>query len=107
MAKRGYLDLTPAELRARRLALLGLALFAMPPLLALCHVHQFLCQVTWGGSVASLVALWPLFPWMLGVALLMAAGLGVAALGGLALVLVRPASTIAADPAHTVAFRAE
>jgi hypothetical protein len=90
MRKRGYLDRTPAELRARRVAFSGLALFAMPPLLTLCHVHQFLCQATWDSSLASLVALAPLFPWMLYVALLMLMGVGVSTLGGTLLLLARP-----------------
>src|SRR5262245_22414741 len=96
MRKRGYLDLTPAELRARRVAFVGLALIVMPPLLALCHVHQFLCQVTWDSTFASLVALAPLFPWMLCVAALMLAGLGAAVLGGILLLAARPASTTTA-----------
>ena len=83
MRGRGYLDLTPAELRARRVTFFGLALFVMPPLLTLCHVHQFLCQTTWDSSLASLVALAPLFPWMACVALLMLAGVGVSLVGGI------------------------
>jgi hypothetical protein len=83
MRKRGYLDRTRAELRARRVAFSGLALFVMPPLLTLCHVHQFLCQATWDSGLASLVALAPLFPWMLCVALLMLIGAGVSIAGAL------------------------
>jgi hypothetical protein len=87
MRKRGYLELTPAELHARRIALSGLALLVLPPLLTLCHLHQFLCQATWGGSFESLVALAPLFPWMAGVALLTFAGLIATAIGGVLLLL--------------------
>jgi hypothetical protein len=81
MRKRGYLDRTPAELRARRVAFSRLALFVMPPLLTLRHVNQFLCQATWDSNLASLVALAPLFPWMLYVALLMLIGIGVSIVG--------------------------
>jgi hypothetical protein len=90
MRKRGYLDRTPAELRARRVAFSGLALIVMPPLLTLCHVHQFLCQATWDSSLASLVALAPLFPWMLGVALLMLIGIALSIVGGTLLLFARP-----------------
>jgi hypothetical protein len=85
MRKRGYLDFTPAEHRARRIALLGMALFVMPPLLTLCHLHQFLCQARWDSTFASLVALLPLFPWMASVALLMLVGCSVAVFGGILL----------------------
>jgi hypothetical protein len=105
MRKRGYLDLTPAELRARRVAFSGLALFVMPPLLTLCHVNQFVCQATWGGSLASLVALAPLFPWMLYVALLMFIGVGVSIVGGTLLLLARPPSpTALALPVGSMVF---
>jgi hypothetical protein len=90
MRKRGYLDLTPAELRARRVTFFGLALFVMPPLLTLCHVNQFLCQATWDSRLASLAALAPLFPWMLCIALLMIIGVGVSIVGGILLFLARP-----------------
>lgn len=90
MRGRGYLDLTPAELRARRVTFFGLALFVLPPLLTLCHVHQFLCQMSWNSNLASLVALAPLFPWMLSVALLMLVGVGVSIVGGTLLLLARP-----------------
>ena len=90
MRKLGYLDRTREELRARRVAFSGLALFVMPPLLTLCHVHQFLCQATWDSSLASLVALAPLFPWMLCVVLLMLIGVGVSIVGGTLLLLARP-----------------
>jgi len=87
MRKRAFLDLTPAELRARRIAFFGLALLVLPALLTLCHLHQFLCQATWGGSFESLVALAPLFPWMAGVTLLMLGGLLATAIGGVLLFL--------------------
>jgi hypothetical protein len=96
------LDRTPAELRARRVAFSGLALFVMPPLLTLCHVNQFLCQATWDSSLASLVALAPLFPWMMCVALLMLIGVGVSMVGGTLLLLARPVSSTAVDPIGTI-----
>ena len=87
MRKRGYLDLTPSELHARRIAFSGLALAVLPPLLSLCHLHQLLCGATSGGSIESFVALVPLFPWVTGVALLMLGGLVVTAIGGVLLLL--------------------
>jgi hypothetical protein len=103
MAKRSYLDLTPAELRARRIALLGLALLVMPPLLTLCHLHQFLCQATWNGTFTSLIALAPLFPWTSGVALLMLAGLGLCLVGGALFLLAAPPASSAAGPSRIIA----
>jgi hypothetical protein len=81
MRKRGYLDLTPGELQARRLIFRGGALFVIPPLLSLCHMQQFACQVSWESGVASLVAMTPLFPWLLLVAALMLAGFATTTLG--------------------------
>jgi hypothetical protein len=101
MRKRGYLDLTPAELRARRTAFIGLALLAMPPLLTLCHLHQFLCQATWDGGFASVVALAPLFPWVPAVVLLMVAGLTVTVFGGVLLILATPCTEPSAIAATT------
>jgi hypothetical protein len=106
MRRRGYLDFTPAELRARRIVFFGLALLAMPPLLTLCHIHQFLCLATWDGTFASLVALAPLFPWMAGVALLMLVGFGMAVLGGILLLVAIPASDIARNPTPAIALAA-
>jgi len=85
MRKRGYLDLTQGELQARRLIFHGGALFVMPPLLSLCHMQQFICQASWQGGFASLVAMTPLFPWLLPVAALMLAGFATAALGAMLL----------------------
>ena len=82
MRRRGYLDLTPTELRARRVVFAGLTLFVLPPLLTLCHLHQFVCQATWDSGLTSFVVLAPLFPWVAGVALLMLGGLITALLGG-------------------------
>ena len=90
MCRPGYLDLTPTELRARRVAFVGLSLLVMPPLLTLCHLHQFLCQATWDSSVTALVALAPLSPWMAGIALLMLCGLITAVLGGVLLLVSAP-----------------
>jgi hypothetical protein len=80
MRKR-YLDLTPGELQARRLIFWGSALFIMPPLLTLCHMQQFLCQASWENGAALLVAIGPLFVWLIPVAALMLAGLLTATLG--------------------------
>jgi hypothetical protein len=88
MRKRGYLELTPEEHRARRVAFLGVALLVMPPLLTLCHLDQVICQAVWRLDVASLIALWPLFPWMLIVAVIMLCGLTLIAIGGALLFVV-------------------
>ena len=84
MRKR-YLDLTPGELQARRLIFWGSALLIMPPLLTLCHMQQFLCQASWENGAASLVAIAPLFVWLIPVAALMLAGLLTATLGAVLL----------------------
>ena len=84
MRKR-YLDLTPGELQARRLMFWGGALFVMPPLLTLCHMQQFLCQASWENGAASLVAIAPLFVWLIPVAALMLTGLLTATLGAILL----------------------
>jgi hypothetical protein len=87
MARRGYLDFTPQELRARRIAFFGLALFLMPPLLSLCHLEQFVCRAGWRIDVASLITLWSLFPWMVLVAVIMLCGLAILTIGGVLLLL--------------------
>jgi hypothetical protein len=73
----------------------------MPPLLTLCHLHQFLCQATWDGSFASVVAPAPLFPWMPAVALLMVAGLIATLSGGVLLILATPRTEPSPIPATT------
>ena len=83
--RKQYLDLTPGELQARRLIFWGSALFIMPPLLTLCHMQQFLCQAGWESSAASLVAIAPLFAWLIPVAALMLTGLLAATLGAVLL----------------------
>jgi len=90
MRGRSYLDLTSQELRARRIAFFGLALFVLAPLLAACHLEQNFCQAAWRAGISSLVSLWPVFPWMLSVGLVMLCGLGLAVIGGILLVLARP-----------------
>jgi len=105
MARRAYLDLTPAELLARRYVVWGLGLFAMPPLLTSCHFGDYLCQAHWGGDVSPLVSLWALFPWLLPIALVMLGGLGMAALGGIVLLPARHSTHAWVDPIQTVAFR--
>ena len=87
MRKRGYLDLTPEERRARRIAFSGMALFIMPPLLTMCHMEQFLCQASWHDGIEQIIFLRPMFPWMTTIAALMLAGLTLATAGG-ALMLV-------------------
>ena len=83
--RKGYLDLTPGELKAHRLIFWGSALFIMPPLLTLCHMQQFLCQASWENGAALLVAIGPLFVWLIPVAALMLAGLLTATLGAVLL----------------------
>src|SRR5262249_15583274 len=81
MRKRGYLDLTPTELLARRYVVWGVGLFAVPSLLTSCHTLNYLCQARWDGGALSLVTLWAPFPWMLPIALVMFGGLGMCMLG--------------------------
>jgi hypothetical protein len=89
MPKRGFLDLTPKELRARRAILFGLGLFVMPPLLTLCHLDQVVCQSIWRLDIVSLFELWPLYPWLLIVAAAMLCGLFTMAVGGVLLLLAK------------------
>ena len=103
MRKRGYLDLTAAELQARRLIFHGSALFVIPPLLSLCHMQQFVCQASWENGIASLVAMAPLFPWLLPVAALMLIGLGSAAFGAVMLLCTRHWLRVAAAPIRPAA----
>ena len=95
MRKRGYLNLTPKERRARRIAFSGVALFIMPPLLTMCHMKQFLCEASWHGGFEQIIFLWPMFPWMTTIAALMLAGLALATVGGvLMLVTTKRASAL-------------
>ena len=105
MNERSYLDLTPKELRARRVTLCGLALVVMPPLLTLCHLDQYLCQASEIGDVAFLLTLWAVFPWMISVLLLMLGGLGIAVVGGILLLLARYSAGMAVDPIQPAAVR--
>src|SRR5262245_12938787 len=105
MRKRGYHDLTPGELRARRLIFWGSALFVVPPLLSLCHLQQFACRASWEGSVASLVAIAPAFPWLFPIAALMLVGILTGTLGALLFLFehpmhpeIVPVPSIAAQP---------
>jgi hypothetical protein len=82
MRKRGYLNLTPEERRARRITFSGVALLIMPPLLTMCHMKQFLCQASWHGGVEQIISLWPMFPWMTTIAAPMLAGSTLATAGG-------------------------
>jgi hypothetical protein len=66
----------------------GLALFLMPPLLTLCHLEQFVCRAGWRIDVASLITLWPLFRWMVFVAVIMLCGLAILTIGGVLLLQV-------------------
>jgi len=104
MRKR-YLDLTPGELQARRLIFRGSALFVMPPLLTLCHIHQFVCQASWGGGVASLLAIAPLFSWLLPVTALMLAGLLTATLGAVLLLYEKHRLRAAIAPMQSIAVQ--
>jgi hypothetical protein len=83
--RRGYLDLTPAALLGRRYIVWGLSLAATTPLLTFCHVGNYLCQANWHGEISPLLALWPLFPWMLPIALAALGGLGTCLTGGVML----------------------
>jgi hypothetical protein len=103
MRKRGYLDLSPGELRARRLIFRGSALFVLPPLLSLCHLQQFACQASWRSGVASVLAMVPLFPWLLPVAALMLAGLVTAGLGAALLLREKCRLRVTAAPIRAAA----
>jgi hypothetical protein len=102
MPKRGYLELTPGELQARRLIFGGGALFVMPPLLSLCHMQQFVCETFWRSGVASLAAMVPFFPWLLPVGALMLAGFVTATVGATLLLCEKApvAHRGRPDPAH-------
>jgi hypothetical protein len=81
MPKRGFLDLTPAELLARRSLLWGLGFLAMPPLLTSCHFGNYLCAASWREEISPLVSMWSLFPWMASIAAVQIGGMGMATFG--------------------------
>jgi hypothetical protein len=102
MSRRGYIDLTPKELLARRYIVWGLAFLFLPSLLTSCHFGDYLCRASWHGGVSLLVTLWSVFPWMIPVAIAALGGLGMIVLGGM---LLLTADNVAAERVHAIAFQ--
>jgi hypothetical protein len=97
MRKRSYLDLTPAELLGRRFVVWGLGFLAIPPLLASCHVGDYLCRASWHQPISPLVTMWALFPWAISIAAVQAGGIGMAAFGALEIMARSSRRSIEAD----------